>query len=248
VALVTGAARGIGRAICERLARDGAAVSINYSASRRKDEAETLMSAIRQSGGSAIAVQADVSNALEVATMVQETVRVLGPITILVNNAAITRVHRPWTDIDEQEWDQVMATNVKGAFLCSRAVHRYMREAAWGRVINIGSVTFLTGQRNLTHYVASKGALIGFTRSLAREVGGEGITVNCVSPGAIRTEMEVEIFPDQTEIALDLLQRQAIPRRGTPVDIAAAVAFLASDDASFITGQLINVDGGLAMH
>jgi 3-oxoacyl-[acyl-carrier protein] reductase len=249
VALVTGAARGIGRAICERLATDGAGVAVNYSSPARAAEAEAVAVGIRRAGGSAIAVCADVSSAAQVDEMVGEVAEALGPVTILVNNAAITRVHGRWTEIDEDGWDRVMDTNAKGCFLCSRAVHPHMVAAGWGRVINIGSVTFLTGQANLVHYVASKGAGIGFTRSFARAVGPDGITVNCVSPGAIQTEQEREVAPGrEAEIAQHLGKLQAIPRRGTAADIAGIVAFLASDEASFITGQLINVDGGWAMH
>jgi 3-oxoacyl-[acyl-carrier protein] reductase len=250
VGLVTGAARGIGRAICERLAADGAAVAVNYLSEKREVEAQSVASIIRDAGGRAIAVRGDVSDAEQVARMVHVVSSELGPATILVNNAAITRVHGPWTEIDEHEWDKVMAANSKSCFLCSRAVYPAMLEAGWGRIVNISSVTFLMGRADLTHYVASKGAMIGFTRSLARAVGTYGITVNSVSPGAIRTEMEVETTRDRPpEISSDQLSRlQAVPRRGTPEDVASAVSFLVSEEASFISGQLINVDGGLVMH
>ncbi len=246
VALVTGAARGIGRAICERLAADGAAVAINHLA--RADEAEEVAASIRGRGGSAVVVRADVSDATQVDKMVQAIESSLGPVTLLVNNAALTRFRGPYTTIDEVAWDQLMATNVKSCFLTFRAVHAGMRAAGWGRVINIGSVLFLIGQTNNLHYVTSKGAIVGFTRSLAREVGVDGITVNCVSPGAIQTEREIETSTDQAAAAAALSRVQSVPRRGVPADIAGAVAFLAGDDASFITGQMINVDGGWAMH
>jgi 3-oxoacyl-[acyl-carrier protein] reductase len=173
----------------------------------------------------------------------------LGPPTILVNNAALTRFRGPWSQIDEAAWDEMMAVNVKAAFLCFRAVHPHMEAAGWGRVINIGAVILLAGARFHLHYVTSKGAIVGFTRALAREVGAQGITVNCVSPGAIRVEMAYETWPDQME-ALDkrMAKVQAIPRRGVPEDISGAVAFLASDEASFITGQLLEIDGGWMMH
>lgn len=249
VALVTGAARGIGRAIAERLAADGAAVAIDIASAGRLPEAEAAAAGIRDRGGRAIVVRADVSDEAQVARMVDEVATRLGPITILVNNAAETRVHGPWTDIRTSDWDRVMANNTRSCFLCCRAVQPHMAAAGWGRIINIGSVTFLLGREDLVHYVSSKGAVVGFTRSFARAVGRDGITVNCVSPGAIRSEMEAEIS-DETEegLAIRLAEVQAIPRRGVPADIAGVVAFLASDDAAFITGQLINVDGGWAMH
>jgi len=249
VALVTGASRGIGRAICQRLAREGAAVAVNYASAAREAEAREVVTAIEAIGGTAMVARADVSQPDEVAAMVDEVRCTLGPIAILVNNAAVTRVHGPWTEIDPAGWDRVMATNAGGTFLCSRAVYPDMAAAGWGRVINIGSVTFLTGQANLAGYAASKGAVVGFTRALARSVGAEGITVNCVSPGAIRTEMELEVASGRDgELALEMGALQAVPRRGTAEDVASAVAFLAGDDASFITGQLLEVDGGLALH
>ena len=249
VAIVTGGARGIGRAICERLGAGGAAVAVNYHTAGREAEAAAVVDAIEAAGGRAITVRADVSDRVQVGAMVEQVARELGPPTILVNNAALTRVHGPWTEIDEEEWERVLANNATSAFLTSRAVHSHMAGAGWGRIINIGSVTFLVGQANLVHYVAAKGALVGFTRSLARAVGAEGITVNSVSPGAIQTEMDLEVFADeQDEIAAEQTARQAIPRRGVAADISGVVAFLASDEASFITGQLINVDGGWAMH
>jgi len=249
VAFVTGGSRGIGSAICERLAADGAAVAVNYHLSSQNAEADSVVERIVAAGGKAISVQADVSDAQQVARAVEEVADTLGPVTVLVNNAAITQVQSPWTEITELEWDQVMETNAKGCFLCARAVHRFMTDAGWGRVVNISSVTFLLGRADLTHYVASKGAMVGFTRSLARAVGPEGITVNSVSPGAIQTEMELEVFGDRQEgLLTELRSLQAVPRRGTAEDVAGVVAFLASDEASFITGQMVNVDGGWAMH
>ncbi len=251
VALVTGAARGIGRAICVRLGAEGAAVAVNYAGGHRADEAARVVTDIRDAGGVAMAIRADVSDADQVARAVREIHDGLGPVTILVNNAAVTRVHGPWTEIDEAGWDRVMDTNAKGAYLCCRAVHPDMVADGWGRIINIGSVTFLTGQANLAHYVASKGALVGLTRSLARSMGPEGITVNTVTPGAIESDMELELTTspgDRARLTAEMARLQCVPRRGTPKDVAAAVAFLASDDASFISGQLLNVDGGWAMH
>ena len=206
------------------------------------------MTEIETGGGSAYAAAGDVADAASVERMATEIERALGPVTILINNAALTDVHKPWRQIDEAEWDAVMAVNLKSCFLCFRAVYPAMRTAGWGRVVNISSVTFWLGRPNLVHYVASKAGMVGFTRSLAREVGAEGITVNAITPGAIRTESELELFPEQEEIAGWLATEQAIPRRGRPEDIAAAVDYLVSDRAGFITGQTINVDGGWAMH
>jgi len=246
VALVTGGARGIGAAICAELARAGYHVAVNYRG--RATEAARLVAAIEHDGGTAMAVSADVADAGAVGRMVREVDARLGPVTILVNNAALTDVHKPWYEIDEAEWDAVMAVNLKSCFLCFRTVYPAMQAAGWGRVVNISSVTFWLGRPNLVHYVASKAGMLGFTRSLAREVGTEGITVNAVTPGAIQTEAEMEMFPDQDDIAAWLSREQAVPRRGIPEDIAAAVAYLVSDKAGFISGQTINVDGGWAMH
>ena len=246
VALVTGGSRGIGAAICTALARSGHRVAVNYHS--REATANSLVAAITREGGTAMAIGGDVANAGSVERMVRDVERRFGPVQILVNNAALTDVHKPWQEIDEAEWDAVMAVNLKSCFLCFRAVYPAMREASWGRVVNISSVTFWLGRPHLVHYVASKAGMIGFTRSLAREVGKEGITVNAVTPGAIRTEAELEMFPDQDDIARWLSEEQAVPRRGLPEDIAAAVDYLVSERAAFISGQTLNVDGGWAMH
>lgn len=245
-ALVTGGSRGIGRAISIALARSGMAVAVNYH--RHERAALETVDAIRAAGGAAIAVGGDVSRAAEVDAMVRQTVEALGPVTVLVNNAGLTDTHKPWQEISEEEWDRVLAVNLKSCFLTFRAVYPYMRDARWGRVINISSVTYWLGRPNLLHYVASKGGMIGFTRTLAREVGAEGITVNAITPGAIQTESELELFPDQESLATFLNDVQAVKRRGLPEDVAAAVVYLASDAASFVSGQTINVDGGWAMH
>jgi 3-oxoacyl-[acyl-carrier protein] reductase len=246
VALVTGGSRGIGRAITLGLAREGAAVVVNYAT--RRNDAEEVVAAVRGSGGRAIAVQADVSRAADVEAMVARARTELGPIDVLVNNAALTDTHKPWQEIDEEEWDRVMAVNLKSCFLCFRAVYPSMRDGGWGRVINISSVTFWLGRPHLVHYIASKGGVIGFTRALAREVGVDGITVNAVTPGAIQTESELEMFPDQEGVARFTSEVQSVKRRGVPDDIAGAVVFLASEESAFVTGQTINVDGGWAMH
>jgi 3-oxoacyl-[acyl-carrier protein] reductase len=245
-ALVTGAARGIGAAIARALAREGAAVCVNYAT--RAEEAERVAAAITEAGGRAFAHRADVSVAAEVEAMVAVTVERFGGLDILVNNAAVTDAHRPWTAVTEAAWDRALDVNLKGCFLCFRAAHPHLRAGGRGRVVNISSVTFLTGQGHLLDYVSSKGGMIGFTRTLAREVGSDGITVNAITPGAILTEAELAIFPDQEAVAAQVFALQSIPRRGLPEDIANGVAFLASDEASFITGQTLNIDGGWAMH
>ena len=246
VALVTGGSRGIGAAICTALARSGHRVAVNFHS--REAEANSLVATIVGKGGTAIAIAGDVANAGSVERMVRDVAHALGPVQILVNTAALTDVHKPWQEIAEAEWDAVMAVNLKSCFLCFRAVYPAMHAAGWGRVVNISSVTFWLGRPNLVHYVASKAGMIGFTRSLAREVGREGITVNAVTPGAIRTDAELEMFPDQDDVARWLSEEQAVPRRGLPEDIAAAVDYLVSDRAEFVSGQTLNVDGGWAMH
>jgi 3-oxoacyl-[acyl-carrier protein] reductase len=245
-ALVTGGSRGIGRAISLGLAREGAKVAVNYATN--KDAADETVAMIRAAGGYGIAVQGDVSRSADVVAMVKQIEAELGPVTILVNNAGITDAHKPWHEISEEEWDRVLAVNLKSCFLCFREVYPAMRDAGWGRVINISSVTYWLGKANLLHYVSAKAGMIGFARVLSREVGVDGITVNAVTPGAIQTESELELFPMQDELALQMNELQGIKRRGIPGDITGAVLFLASDAASFITGQTINVDGGWAMH
>ncbi len=246
VALVTGASRGIGRAIALGLAREGAKVIVNYSTlSKQANEVVVEIGAL---SGEAIAIRADVSVAAQVERMVSEATHRFGGLDILVNNAAITDLHRPWTQITEDEWDRTQDVNLKSCFLCFRAAHPFLRRSGHGRVISISSVTFWVGHAQLLDYVASKGGIIGFTRALAREVGLEEITVNAVTPGAIQTEVELELFPDQVSLASEMARLQSIPRRGLPEDIANGVVFLATDDASFITGQTLNIDGGWAFH
>jgi 3-oxoacyl-[acyl-carrier protein] reductase len=245
-ALVTGASRGIGRAIAIALAAEGVAVAVNCYG--QQAEAESVVAEILAHGGAAILVPADVSDAAQVAGLVDQVTARFGRLDVLVNNAALTQVHKPWTEISVEEWDDVLATNLRSCFVCFRACYKWLKQSSAGRVINISSVTVLLGQPRLLHYVSSKGGVIAFTRSLAREVGDDSITVNAVTPGAIATEAEREAFPDRAAVDQRQLAVQSIKRRGTPEDIAGAVVFLASDAASFVTGQTINVDGGWAMH
>lgn len=242
VAVVTGGARGIGREIARRLLGDGHRVAILDVLEETEDTARALEPE-RCRG-----LRADVSDADAVERAFAEVADGLGPVGIVVNNAALTGVHRPWGSLTVEDWDRTMAVNLRSAFLCSRAGVEQMRTLGWGRVVNISSVTFLTGQRHLLDYVSSKAAIVGLTRTLAREVGPEGITVNAISPGSIRTEADLANFPDQTAIDAQQAAVQAIPRRGTPEDVAGVVSFLCGPDASFMTGQLLNVDGGWQMH
>lgn len=240
-AIVTGSARGIGFAIARGLARTGAAVTLaDWSPA-----VEEAAAALRAEGLTAAAVRTDVSDEASVAHMTEFATAEHGAPAILVNNAGLTAVHRDWKTVTPQQWDEVMAVNLRSMFLCTRAAVEGMETRGWGRIVNISSVTYLSGQRRLIDYVSSKAGVVGFTRTLAREVGPSGITVNAVSPGAIRTEAEVEMSAvTEQELFDETTAVQAVKRRGTPDDIAAAVTFLASRDAGFISGQNLVVDGG----
>ena len=243
VAVVTGAGGGLGEGECLSLAGAGAAVAC---VDRDSDALDAAVEAVRGAGGRAVGVRADVSDAAAVRAMAEEVESELGGIDILVNNAAIYP-SRPWTEIAEEEWDDVLAVNLKGYFLCARACHASMAARGRGRVINLSSITFFLGFTNLLDYVSSKGGVIGFTRSLAREVGPDGITVNAIAPGAFPTAAE-RIHPDPEGYSRWVLDQQSLKRRGRADDIGNAVVFLASDAASFITGQTLMVDGGWVHH
>jgi NAD(P)-dependent dehydrogenase (short-subunit alcohol dehydrogenase family) len=241
VAIVTGGGGGLAEGICATLAASGAAVA---AVDRSLEKAERVAQ-LAQSGR-CIALEADVSEKASVDAVAQKVISELGGIDIVVNNAAIYPL-RPWTEIEEEEWDRVMAVNLKGYFLCARAAYPSMRERGKGRIINVASITFFIGWSGFLDYVSSKGAIIGFTRTLAREVGPDGITVNAISPGAFPTDAE-RVHPDQEALNRRILEQQSLKRRGTPEDVGNLAAFLASDAASFITGQTIMIDGGWAMH
>jgi 3-oxoacyl-[acyl-carrier protein] reductase len=241
VAIVTGGGGGLAEGICATLAASGAAVA---AVDRSLEKAERVVQLA--SSGRCIALEADVSDKASVDAMAQRVISELGGIDILVNNAAIYPL-RPWTEIEEEEWDRVMAVNLKGYFLCARAAYPSMRERGKGRIINVASITFFIGWSGFLDYVSSKGAIIGFTRTLAREVGPDVITVNAISPGAFPTDAE-RVHPDQEALNRRILEQQSLKRRGTPEDVGNLAAFLASDAASFITGQTIMIDGGWAMH
>jgi 3-oxoacyl-[acyl-carrier protein] reductase len=239
VALVTGAGRGIGKGIALELARAGCRVAVNYVTEPEK--AQATVDEIRQCGVEALAVEADVSIAAAVSSMVARVVRDLGGLDILVNNAG-TQTWKPLLDVTEAEWDLVVNTNLKGCFLCTQAAARHMKDHGGGSIINIGSGSNKVPFPNLVAYTASRGGIEMFTKVAAVELGPLGIRVNCVAPGAIEVERTKQELPDYagTWGAITPLRRI-----GYPVDVARVVAFLASRDASFINGQTLWVDGGL---
>lgn len=242
-AIVTGGGTGLGRATAMVLAGAGANVVI---AAPDREPIEQAAAAVRASGGSALALAADVRDRAGVETMVAQAVERFGGVDILVNNAGIYP-SRPWHEVSDEEWDDVLAVNLKGCFVCARAVYPHLKRAGSGRIVNIASTTFLLGFPLLIHYVSSKGGIVGFTRALAREVGVDNITVNCIAPGAFPTAAE-EIHPDRAGYNRHVLDSQSLKRRGRPEDIGNVVLFLAGDAASFVTGQTIAVDGGWSMH
>ena len=241
VALVTGASRGIGRAIALRLASEGAKVAINYAGNTAK--AEAVKAEIEQNGGEAILVQADVSDSASVDAMIAQVVEAFGQIDILVNNAGITRDGLMMRMKDE-DFDAVINTNLKGVFYCTKVVSKLMMKKRSGRIINMASVVGLMGNAGQTNYAAAKAGVIGFSKSAAKELASRGITVNMVAPGFIATDMTAEMKDKAKEMTLAGIP---LKRMGEPEDVANAVLFLASDNASYITGQTINVDGGMVM-
>lgn len=240
-ALVTGASRGIGKAIALELARQGADVAVNYAGSA--DRAEEVVKEIESLGGKAIAIQGDVANSKRVAEMVQETIQAFGRLDILVNNAGITR-DTLLMRMKEEDWDAVIQTNLKGVFLTTKAVTRQMMKQRSGRIINISSVVGLAGNAGQANYVAAKAGVIGLTKTTARELAPRGITVNAVAPGFIETDM-TGALPEG--VAGEMLGQIPLGRFGAPEDVAKLVCFLASDDAAYMTGQTLNVDGGMVM-
>lgn len=242
-AIVTGASSGLGRASAVALAAEGANV---VAAGLEPEGLEATVELIADAGGRAIAVETDISDAGAVDAMIAVAKNEYGGTDVLVNNAAIYP-YGPWQNFDEATWECVFNVNVKGYWLCSRAVYPQMIVRGGGSIVNISSITFFVGSENLMPYVASKGAVVGFTRSLAREVGPSGIRVNAIAPGAFPTRA-IEIHPDQQALHDDLMRDQSLKRRGIPEDIANAVVFFAGDRSSFVTGQTLLVDGGLYLH
>lgn len=241
VAVVTGASRGIGRAIALELAKCGASIAINYNNS--PEAAEDVANQIKADNGQAIIVQADVSNFNQAKNLIKTTIKQLGGLDILVNNAGITR-DMVIMLMSEDDWDTVIATNLKGTFNCSKIAVRHMMRKRVGRVINITSVAGQLGNAGQSNYSASKAGQIGFTKALARELAPRNITVNAIAAGYIDTEIWEGVPEEAQENALSIIP---LGRKGSPEEIAYAVTFLASDQASYITGQILGVDGGMAM-
>lgn len=240
VAVITGASRGIGNSVAEYFAQRGASI---VAVSRNAADTGSLVIKIKEDGGQAISVAADVSKADHVDSMLNAAVDAFGRVDILVNNAGITR-DALLPRLKEEHWDEVMDINLKGAFLCTRAVSRIMAKQRYGRIINITSVVGQMGNAGQANYCASKAGLVGMTRSNALELGRRNVTVNAVAPGFIETDMTAEL-PDK--VRESMLSRIPLGSFGKPEDVAAAVAFLASDDAGYITGHELSVNGGMHM-
>ncbi len=247
VALVTGGGRGIGKAIAKRLYTEGAKLAICGTT------LDVLQNAAKEIGADVLPIVCDVSQSDHVEAMVRQIRQQFGKVDILVNNAAIMirhigiqRASRAFYELDESDWDKVMSVNVKGMWLCAKAVFPDMRSQKWGRIINIASDTVYMGRGNGLQYITSKAAVVGLTRGLSFEVGKYGITVNAISPGLTQTETVQE--HDFAKMSEQIAQNSAIPRLEYPEDLAGTAAYLASDDAAFVTGQTISVSGGLALH
>ncbi len=241
VALVTGSSRGIGRAIALELGRKGVHIAVNYAGN--EDRAAAVVNELQELGVKAIKIKANVANEDEVKNMIKEIVKEFGRLDILVNNAGITRDNLLMR-MKVEEFDQVIETNLKGAFLCTKAVTRQMMKQRYGKIINIASIVGVSGNPGQANYVAAKAGLIGLTKSTAKELATRNILVNAVAPGFITTDMTDILTEDQKEAILSTIPLEKL---GEPEDIANVVCFLASDKAKYITGQTIHVDGGMVM-
>lgn len=240
-ALVTGASRGIGREIALELAKQGADVAVNFSGSEAK--ANEVVAEIEALGRKSFAIKCDVSNAAEVTTMVKEAIEQFGKLDILVNNAGITRDNLLMR-MKEEEWDDVININLKGVFLCTKAVTRQMMKQRQGRIINIASIVGVSGNPGQANYVAAKAGVIGLTKTTAKELSSRNITVNAIAPGFISTDMTDKLTD---EVKSEMLKQIPLARFGEPKDIAKVVAFLASNDSAYMTGQTLHIDGGMVM-
>jgi len=241
VVIITGAGQGIGRVFAKGFALAGACVVI---AERNVQNAASVATEITQAGGEALAVETDVADPASVERMVQAVGDKYGRVDVLINNAGIfsTLAMRPFEQIPLAEWEEVLRVNVTGVMLCSRAVLPLMRKARWGRIINMSSGAVALGRPNYLHYITSKSALIGMSRSMARELGADGITVNAILPGATFTEIERKtVTPEQKA---RIIAMQCVPRAEVPEDLLGTALFLASEGSAFVTGQVINADGG----
>lgn len=240
-ALVTGASRGIGRAVALAFAAEGASVALNFAGNVAA--AEAVRAEIESAGGKAILVPADVSDENAVEDMVKTVTEAFGSIDILVNNAGITR-DGLLLRMKEEDWDAVLNTNLKGVFLCTKAVSKFMMKKRYGRIVNMASVVGVTGNASQANYAAAKAGVIGFTKAMAKELASRGVTVNAIAPGFIRSDM-TDVLPDKVKEAM--LAEIPLGRAGEPADVAKAALFLASDQAAYITGQVLKVDGGMVM-
>ncbi|WP_042456301.1 3-oxoacyl-[acyl-carrier-protein] reductase [Neobacillus dielmonensis] len=240
-ALVTGASRGIGREIALELARQGANVAVNFSGSEAK--ANEVVEEIKNLGRDAFAIKCDVSNSEEVTEMVKAAIDRFGKLDILVNNAGITKDNLLMR-MKEEDWDDVLNINLKGVFLCTKAVTRQMMKQRQGRIINIASIVGVSGNPGQANYVAAKAGVIGLTKTTAKELASRNITVNAVAPGFISTDMTDKLSED---VKQEMLKQIPLARFGDPKDVAQVTAFLASDSASYMTGQTLHIDGGMVM-
>ena len=242
VAIVTGGGRGIGKAVCLAFAKEGADVVVNYES--KAEPAQEVVETVKKIGRNAVAVKGNVAVDVDAERIIQTAIDSFEKIDILVNNAGFVPGKKPFYEISSDEWDQVLGINLKGMFLCCKAVYHQMKKQGKGKIINVSSETFLVGVPYFSHYVASKGGVVAFTRALARELGDSGISVNTITPGLVITESVQAIYPEAYLRAT--VSGRCFKRDELPKDLTGTFVFLASEDSDFITGQTILVDGGAA--